>query len=221
MSGVHRHIWTTGWRNDTKSNLEVRVACVWACVWAEKRLKATSRMAEGDVHQWIAKSAVKNINDRLELQRRLTNAYMELKALRRVDHVVDQPASAGSTDAANCLGSQCKRVCTLSVRGLLGAARWRLSHLYPVAACWQWSTALSNISSELSERSAASATFLSPWPCPVEAPRRWHRPASHRPPYRPPGQKEEGQDVTWMGDQKGCFRMSMWARAISSLVWRL
>lgn len=50
-TGVHRHIWTTGWSNETKSNLGVRVVRVCVCVWEAKRQQATSRVGEGAFHQ--------------------------------------------------------------------------------------------------------------------------------------------------------------------------
>lgn len=65
------------------------------------------------------------------------------------------------------------------------------SHLCPVAACWRWSIWPGSTSSELSERTEASATFLTPSLCPAQAPRHWHLPAGcHRPPCRPPGGNE-------------------------------
>lgn len=87
-----------------------------------------------------------------------------------------------------------------------------VAHLCPVAVCWQWSTWLSSISSELSERNGASATSPSPSICLAEAPRRWHRPAGHHPLYHPPGQEEGGDKMRRFYDEADYMKtISLWS----------
>lgn len=79
------------------------------------------------------------------------------------------------------------------------------SHLCPAAARWRWSISPGSTSSELSERTVASATSQNPSLCRVQARRRWRRPAGcRRPPYRPPA--ESGRRGRRGGGNRRGFR---------------
>lgn len=182
------------------------VCGVNVCVWEEWGYRAPAGW-EQEPFIRVNQVEVENVNDK-----RLSG----IKALRGFEPLVNKSGVYRRSH-------RCSQVFGRSMQALLctPAARGSHSaHLCPEAACWQWSTWLSNISSGLFERSAASATSPSSWLCPAEAPRRWHRQAGHPPPCHPPGEKKwERMWHDWMKKKEILgWRTVIWADS-SAFKW--